>query len=265
MVITESELRELWRDGKNPLPAFPLSTRFSPAAKDFLKDHNLKIQFQTAEQNPNPQSKITNPQWDKPASFPIVFTGPLPVCAVCGQPLERKPDHMTQLDAGYFASKTHPRIKFRGQIDSLHALVMLVAAEARRYQLQKLAEGLDTVAAYCREVQSAEYHGRAVQPLVLLDKGEDELHQLSHHPDQHLGIPHLVPLPTDHAILHWLNIVRTQTRELEFTALDIYGPKEHTHEDVSRPGTLPQALNRLSSAVYVLALLFRRGDLGWKV
>jgi hypothetical protein len=45
MVITEAELRELWRDGRNPLPAFPLGTRFSPAAQDFLKDHGLTPVF----------------------------------------------------------------------------------------------------------------------------------------------------------------------------------------------------------------------------
>jgi len=259
MVITESELRELWRDGKNTLPTFPPDTRFSPAAQDFLKDHQLEVQFS------NPPNSQTSVDWNKAAAFPVVLSGPLPVCAVCGQPLQRKPDHLTQLDAGHFADKTHPRIKLRGQIDSLHALIMLVAAEGRRYQLPKLADGLDTLAAYCREVQSAEYHGRAVQSLKLLDKNEDELHQISHHPNQHLGMPHLIPLPTDHSILHWLNVVRTQTRELELTALEIYGPKEHTHEDTGTPGTLPHALNRLSSAVYVLALLFRRGDLGWHV
>jgi ethanolamine utilization cobalamin adenosyltransferase len=259
MIITESELRELWRDGKNSLPDFPPDTRFSPAAQDFLKDHNLEIQFS------NPPNPPTSAHWNKPATFPVILSGPLPVCAICGQPLERKPDHMTQLDAGHFADKTHPRIKLRGQIDSVHALIMLVAAEARRHQLPKLAEGLDTLAAYCREVQSAEYHGRAVQALGLLGQNEDELHQISHWPDRHLGIAHLLPVPTDHPILHWLNVVRTQTRELELTALEIYGPQTHTHADQETPGSLPHALNRLSSAVYVLALLFRKGDLGWKV
>ena len=41
MIVTEAELRELWRDGRNALPAFPAGTRFSPAALDFLKDHAL--------------------------------------------------------------------------------------------------------------------------------------------------------------------------------------------------------------------------------
>ena len=277
MVITESELRELWQNGKATLPAFPPGTRLSPAAQDFLKTHRLEIRFESPAQSPtladprsgaegaNPLiSILPTPAWDKPAEFPVVLTGPAPVCAICGQPLAHKPDHMTQLDVGRFAPKTHPRVRFRGQLDSLHALVMLAAAESRRYQLPRLAEGLDTVAAYCREIQSAEYHGRAVQPLVVLGKSEDDLHAISHWPDRHLGLPHLTPGSTDHAILHWLNFARTMTREIEIVALDIYGPNEHTHDDQSAVGTIPHALNRLSSAMYVLELLFKRGDLGWK-
>ena len=157
MVITEAELRELWRDGKNPLPPFPPGTRFSPAAQDFLKAHKLEIRFE-APSISSYQSPITDPQhpeWDKPGTFPVVLTGPVPVCEVCGQPVppSGKPDHMTQLDAGHFAAKTHPRVKLRGRLDTLHALLMLAAAEARRYQLPPLAAHLDTLAAYCREIQ----------------------------------------------------------------------------------------------------------------
>ena len=67
IVITESELRELWRDGRNPLPAFPPGTRFSPSAQDFIKDHRLEIRF--AEPTPSlaPQLPAANDQF--PASL----------------------------------------------------------------------------------------------------------------------------------------------------------------------------------------------------
>jgi ethanolamine utilization cobalamin adenosyltransferase len=179
--------------------------------------------------------------------------------------VQPKPDHLTQLDAGHFAPKTHPRIRLRGQLDSLHAVILLVAAEARRYQLPKLAEALDTLAAYCREIQSADYHGRAAQALTLLGKNEAEIHQISHWPERHLGLPHVAPAPTDHAILCWLNLARAQTREVELTALDLYGPQEHTHAQPTAAGASPHALNRLSSAIYLLELLFKKGELGWQV
>lgn len=250
MFITEAELRELWRDGKHALPPFPPGTRFSPAAQDFLKAHNLEVRFESPISNP-PIS--TSPNWDKPAAFPVVLTGPAPVCEVCGQPIHHKPEHLTQLDAGHFAPKTHPRIKLRGGLDSLHALVMLTSAEARRFQLPPLAEALDTLAAYCREIQSAEYHARPVQPLTLLGKTEDELQDISHWPDKYLGLPHLTPGPADHSILHWLNYTRTQAREIEIAALE-----------ASAAPDLARALNRLSSALYVLELFFQTGQLRWR-
>src|SRR5574341_1462326 len=139
MVITESELRELWRNGKGRLPAFPPGTRFSPSAQDFIKAHNLEIHLEASLQPPASNLQSPKPEWDKPGAFPVVLTGPQPVCIECGQPVQRKPDHMTQLDAQHFASKTHPRVKLRGQLDTLHATAMLISAEARRFRLPKLA------------------------------------------------------------------------------------------------------------------------------
>lgn len=259
MFITESELRELWRDGRGELPAFPPDARFSPSALDFLKTHRIEIRLEAA-------SRLRQrPDWDKPGVFPVVLTGPAPVCLECGQPLDKKPEHMTQVDSAHFAPKTHPRVKLRGRLDSLHAIMMLAAAEARRFQLPQMAAHLDTLAAYCREIQSAEYHARPVQPLAVAGRSEEEIHEISHWPDKHLGLGHIVPGADDHAILHWLNFARTLTREIEIIALEVCGPKTHTHEEGASSGSVPRALNRLSSAVYYLELLFKRGDLGWKV
>jgi ethanolamine utilization cobalamin adenosyltransferase len=249
-VITESELRELWRDGKKPLPAFPAGTSFTPAALDFLHANHLEIRTET----PAAPADGT-PGWDKPGEFPVILSGPLPVCAECGQPVTHKPEHMTQLDAGHFAPKTHPRIRLRGRLDTLHALVMLIAAEARQENLSALARHLDTLAAYCREIQSAEYHGRPVGTLQLGGKGADEVHAISHHPEQYLGIPHIVPGPGDLKILHWLNYLRTTAREVEIAVLEAYPPPERAD--------LAEAANRLSSAVYYLELLLRAGKITW--
>ena len=91
---------------------------------------------------------------------------------------------------------------------------------------------------------------RPVAPLTLLGKSEEELHQISHWPDRHLGIQHIVPGPEDHEMLHWLNVLRTQAREVEVVALEA-GPIAN----------LPKAFNRFSSAVYVLELYWKAGKL----
>lgn len=262
-VITESELRELWQNGRGQLPPFPPGTRFSAAAQDFLQAQRLTLRWEAATA-PTPAAE-GRPTWDKPSVFPVALSGPAPVCSACGQPLHGKPGHLTQLDAGRFASKTTPRLKLRGRVDSLQALVLLAAAQARRNRLLELAGGLDTLAAYCREIMSAEYHARPAAPLVLLGRGEDELHQISHWPDRHLGLAHLTPGPEDHEILHWLNVLRTQAREVEVAALEALGPDTGWPDPAGLGVSLAHALNRLSSAVYVLELLFKSGQLGWKV
>ncbi len=257
-IITESELREMWQNGRGQLPAFPPDTRFTDSAHEFLRAHKLDVQpaMQVAVQTPS----HSHVDWDKPGTFPVVLSGPVPVCAECGQPLRQKPEHMTQLDAGHFASKTAPRLVLRGRVDSLHALVMLAAARARGFQLTALANHLDTLAAYCREIMSAEYNLRSVAPLVLLGKTEDELHEISHWPDRHLGIQHIVPGPNDHEMLHWLNVIRTQSREVEVVALEAFGFSQGM--DTSGAGQkLSHALNRFSSAVYVLELYWKAGKL----
>ncbi len=262
-VITEAELRELWQNGRGELPAYPAGTRFSAAAQDFLKAHHLEVRTSAIPPEMQASTAGAAAAWDKPAIFPVVLSGPLPVCLECGQPLALKPEHMTQLDSGHFASKAHPRLALRGRVDSLHALVQLTSAVARRFELPELANHLDTLAAYCREVMSAEYNLRLPAPLTLLGKNEDELHAISHWPDRHLGLPHLTPGPNDHEILHWLNMLRTQSREVEIAALQAF--PESTADPSSVGYALARALNRLSSAVYVLELYFQAGRLSWKI
>ena len=62
MVITEAELREMWRDGRGSIPPFPPGTRFSPSAQDFLKTHSIDIVFSTS---PSPQSLISPARGDE--------------------------------------------------------------------------------------------------------------------------------------------------------------------------------------------------------
>ena len=126
MVITEAELRELWRDGRNPLPAFPPGTRFSPSAQDFIKDHRLEIHFAEPALSP-----ILTPQL--PALAPTTGVG-----------------------------VTHNSLP--ASLDALHALARLVAAEARRYQLPALAGRLDALAADCQTLAGTAQHGRDLAP-----------------------------------------------------------------------------------------------------
>lgn len=256
-IMTESELRELLRQ---PQPGVTLTvppgTRFSPAAQDFIKQWQLEVVFsEGAAGSPAPNSAGSRPAWDRPAEFPVKMEGPLPTCATCGMPVTSKPEHLTQVNAEHFAPKNIPRIRFRGKMDTLHALVLLVGAQARAAQRPDLAAHLETLAAYCREIMSAEYNERPVAPLTLAGVDEEALHKATHHPEETLGVSHVLPQAGDMPLLLWLNYLRCQARETELSALDAFaaGPEYR----VANP-SLVKAVNRLSSAVYYLELLLVR-------
>ena len=63
--------------------------------------------------------------------------------------------------------------------------------------------------------------------------------------------------------MHWLNVLREQSREVEVVALQAFPPDGLDPAGVG--ASLARALNRLSSAVYVLELYFQSGKLSWKV
>jgi len=265
-IVTEAEIRERVRRPRQDMRlTFAPGTRFSPAAQDFLKQWQVDVRFEDTDTSTTPGDSHQTaaeagerPEWDRPGTFPVMFEGDSPTCSLCGQPIKDKPEHMTQIDAQHFAAKQVPRLRFRGQVDSLHGLCLLAYARARHFNLLKLAGHLSTLAAYCREILSAEYNEREVAPLQLAGLHETQLRAYSQHPERHLGIEHIVPGVEDHEMLLWLNYLRCQAREVEIKALQAftdtpcYPPQ---HPDLTR------ALNRFSNAVYYLELLFRAGKL----
>ena len=254
-VITEAELRHMWQGGRGTLTPLPRDVRFTPSARDFIKQWQIDIPYTeepvSVGNQPSPSSPdaAPPPPWDKPAAFPVRRQGEPPVCHTCGQVLAEKPGHMAQLDTAHYAPKTAPRLTFRGKMDSLHAHFLLAGAHARRLGMTSLADQLDSLTAYCREITSAEYARREVAPLQMGGLNADRIHAITHHPGELLG----VPTPYDHEMLLQLNLLRCRVREIELVAVNLFRDTDGnpSHPDVN------QALNRLSSAVYLLELKFR--------
>ncbi len=259
-IITEAQLRDQIRQPRQGMTVhLPPDARLSPSAQDFINQWKMDIVYGEAAASPAEPAGDEAPRagWDKPGAFPVVLSGELPRCTTCGMPVKPKPDHMTQLDAEHFSPKVHDRIRFRGKMDTLHGFFLLVIARARAENLPRLAEMLSTLAAYCREITSAEYNHRKVEALLLDGKTDEELRKATHNPEASIGIPHIVPAPEDPEILHWLNLVRCQVREAEIVALDAISSHGGQPEDPD----LARAVNRLSNAVYYLELLFVAGKL----
>lgn len=266
-VVTEADLRNrIRRPQCGDSITVAAGTRFSPAATDYIQQWQLRVVYEGGEgAQANVRattSETVKPEWDRPGSFPVALAGELPRCTTCGMPVTGKPEHLTQVDAGHYAPKNSPRIRFRGKLDTLQGLCLLAAARARTFNLPQMADHLDTLAAYCREILSAEYNGRAAAPIALAGLDEAALRKATHDPRQFVGIDHIVPGADDHEMLHWLNYLRCQVREAELVALDALAP--YPGVMVGHP-SLAAAVNRLSSAIYYLELLFRAGKLTWRM
>lgn len=260
-ILTEAQIRERVRQPQEGMKlVLPRGTIFSPSAADFVKQWHMEVTFEDqgqtipsagyARQAPGGEK----PEWEKESVFPVNFEGELPRCVTCGTPVTKKPEHMTQLNAEVYAPKTNDRIHLRGKLDSLQALCLLCGAVAREQGALGTADQLETLAAYCREMMSAEYNERPVQSLVIDGLDEAELRKATHNPQEALGIPHLTPNSGDGILLLWLNFLRCQVREAELTALNCFGGGAFGQDVYG----LVQAMNRLSSAVYYLELLLKR-------
>ncbi len=237
-VITEVELREMWQGGRGVIPPLPRDTRFTPSARDFVKQWGITITFAEGA-----------------ADRAFVAPSPADRGLETGDRESKNPS-----PASRRLTATSPLI-FRGKMDTLHAHFLLAAAQARRFNLPELADYLSTLAAYCREISSAESNERKVAPLQLAGLTEAEIGERSHWPNRTLGIPQVAPGPGDHEALLQLNLLRCQARETELIAANVFtGPEGQP----SRPDLIV-ALNRLSNAVYYLILLFKAGKIAWKM
>ena len=252
MYVTESELREqVRRPTRGAVVRVSPGARLSPAAADFVADWDLTVEeTPTAGQAGRSRGAGGSaPRWDVPATFPVNKSGDLPLCTACGSAVEHKGDSQTQLNAVHYASKTHPRIVLRGRIDSLHALVLMTERQARDEGEAETAAALSTLAAYCRELLSAEYNERPAAEAVVDGLDLEQIHRATHDPTGVLGIDPLTIDGSASMLQQMLNILRTQSREVEIVALEAFPSPHHDYG-----ASLCHALNRFSSIVYYLQL-----------
>lgn len=166
--------------------------------------------------------------------------------------LEEKPEHMTHLDGTTLVHKTHPRILFRGKLDSLEARLLLCRLEVPEFD-RELGEILD----YTRRLLRWEVLGQPVEEGKLLGLTEQELRRRSHFPQDYYGQPHFMPEASDGKRMIHLNLARTAAREAELAAAAAFTGPEGT---VTRPDLI-RAMNRLSSAIYLL-MIRQKGNEG---
>lgn len=174
-----------------------------------------------------------------------------------GVPAE-KPEHMTHLRDGCLVYKDHPRIAFRGAIDSLEAEIILLQILAERNGMERLVQDLSEVIRTIRWLLRCEVSGEPVGECKVLGLDTDELRAHSHHPSQYYGMRHFLPDYRKGEITAHLNHLRTKAREVE-----LIGYRAFKREDgsVEREDIL-RMLNRLSSLFWIMMFQYLTGKYG---
>ena len=222
-VLTDSQLRARWRGEKTR--TVPQDTVITPAAMDFLRENNISLsrrsEGMTVEENP----------------------GGRYVEAATGRPMAEKTEDMTHLRGNLLVPKTHPRIAFRGKLDSVMADTLLAQCLAREKGCAMAEDGLGEVLQALRAILAAEVKEEPLSPPTLFGLDSDRLRWVSQHIQEEMGMPHPIPEHTMGCLALTINRLRTQIRETELAAAAAFtGERED----------LLLALNRLSSAVYIL-------------
>ena len=153
--------------------------------------------------------------------------------------IEQKPEHMTHLYGDVLVEKTHPRIAFRGAVDTLEAEILLCQLE-----IPHLQKALDEVLQLTRELLRCEILGESAPETTLGGLDAKALREHSHRPQDFYGQPHFMPSAADGSTILQLNRLRTLVRHTERKAAAAL--PERTD--------ILQAFNRMSSYLYILMI-----------
>lgn len=151
---------------------------------------------------------------------------------------EEKPEYMTHLHSDVLVPKNHPRIRFRGALDTLQAQLLLCGEEVK--------EILDL----SRRLLRCEVMDEPVGEFTLYGLTQAQQRSRSHFPQEHYGIPHFMPEPEDGREILQLNLCRCYARAAELAAVEAFTDRDG---NVIRQDILC-ALNRMSSMLYILML-----------
>jgi ethanolamine utilization cobalamin adenosyltransferase len=262
--VTESWLRERFSLAPGSEIHLPENARLTPSARTLLEERQIRVKYLDDAGRAFVETAQTA-RGEAPALQRVpVLTGEnerrAAMCLLCAQPLAVKPDTLTSLDGKALVAKNDPRLKLRGKLDTAIAHAVWIQAEfAPKGGKTPLAHWLADVRSALGSVLKAEVSGEAMPPVAMGEFDEAAIHAISHHPLKYLGHDHLVPEVAHGVQVARLNLLRAQIREAELSAAEVFIDRDFK---VVRPDIM-QALNRLSSAVYVLmlaTLLAERGQ-----
>lgn len=222
MLYTEENVRANIRNREGKRVFFlDQKDTLTPGARDFLRRERIEIR--SAADAPIQEYQLLN-----------------------GAVLTEKPENMTHLNGTVLVPKTHPRIAFRGAMDTLEAELLW-----SQYSLDEpYAHKLEQILAQARDLIRCEVLQEPFTQTSLCGLSAQELRSHSHRPQDYYGQPHFMPSAADGKTVLLLNRCRTVVRAAELAAAHAFTDADGncTRTDLLR------ALNRMSSMVYILMI-----------
>jgi len=163
---------------------------------------------------------------------------------------------MTQLFGNELVAKDHPRIYFRGKLDSLQSLVVLDQALFAENGNMKLVSDLADILRSLREMMRCDVLDEEFRNETIIGLTHAELREHSHNPMKYYNIRQILlpdyTMGRDYALL---NQLRTAVRETEVAAVQAFREgKKFTRGDIV------EELNRLSSAMHIMMCKYLAGE-----
>lgn len=168
-----------------------------------------------------------------------------------GAVLTEKPEQMTHLSGNLLVLKTHPRIRFRGAMDSLEAELLWCALHTQG----KLRADLGEILNLARMLIRCDVMDENVPEGKLCGLTEDEQRSHSHRPQDYYAQAHFMPEVSDGETILRLNKCRCAARAAELAAAAAFTDE---NGNAQRPDIL-RALNRMSSMLYILMIRQKAG------
>ncbi|MCG8471079.1 MAG: hypothetical protein MI742_04395 [Desulfobacterales bacterium] len=249
-VISESYLRDCFR--KEVPETFRLEEGqiLTPSASQLLNEKGIKVTRE--DEGETPSEPVAAPRKTDVAETPAPRAKY--VSAADGGLYETKPEHMTQLSGNRLVAKDHPRIAFRGRIDSCQAEICLLQAKAHEAGKKGLVEDLSEIMEWTTDIMRRDVLDTPIPEKPIMGLSDAELRKRSHNPKKYFGVGHLLPSWEMGQTVLELNRLRALIREMEVAAVTAL--KEGF--ELQKPDIV-QALNRMSSAIYIMMLKEKGG------
>ena len=251
--ITEYALRMELRNSQPDVYYIPEGCVLTPAAREYLQQR--KIKFAKTSDAPKEEAPRIVATEVPPVERVIVKETqikPKYVDYETGAFYMEKPEHMTQLFGNKLVAKDHPRILFRGKLDSLQALVVLDQVLIGENGREKLVSDLDNILGILREIMRCDVLDEEFTNETIIGLNHAELRERSHNPMKFFNIKQMVlpdrTMGKDYALL---NQLRTAIRETGVAAAQAFrSGSQYTRNDII------EELNRLSSAIHIMMCMY---------